>query len=89
MGCLFSVFRLIWKIIKAVCKLIWKLLRLVLFRFGFIFIAVYIVAGLIVNAIWKIGFSFKGEMSVWYCVGLGLAAVCTAILIIRNSVKEK
>ena len=71
------------------CKLLWKLLRLLLFRLGFIFIAVYVIAGLIVEKIHHVGFSINGGMKVWYCIGLALAAVCTAIVIIRNAVKER
>lgn len=87
-GCLFAVFRFIWKITKLVLKLLWKILRFVLFRLGFICVGLYLLAAFIIEAACKIGLSFKGELNVWYCIGLGLSIICTAIFIIRYATRK-
>lgn len=88
MGCLIAVFALIWKILKTFIKIVWKVLRLLLFKCGLIFIGVYVLGAFLIELYYKIGLWPGGEMQVWYYIGLGLSAICSAILIIRAATKK-
>lgn len=82
-----ALFSLIWRITKLVLKLVWKVLRILLFRWGFIFVAVYVLGAFIINIICGIGLSPGGQMRVWYYIGLVLSVICTAVVFILNGTK--
>lgn len=86
-GCLLTLFLLIWKIAKLAVKIVWKVLRFLLFRCGLIFVALFVLGAFIIDKVYAIGLSPAGEMQVWYYAGLGLSVVCTAIVFVRNAVK--
>jgi len=88
MGCIFAVFRLIWKIVKLALKIAWKISRFLLFRVGLIFPALYLLGAFIADSIWEIGLSFTGERIILYCVGLGLSIICTILVIVRRATKK-
>ncbi len=79
---------LFWKIVKTVFKVLWKVLRLLLFRCGLIFVALYVLIVFLVDLYYKIGLCPGGAMEVWYYVGLSLSVVCTAILIVLNATRR-
>ena len=88
-GCLIAGFVLLWKITKLVLKLAWKILRVLLFRWGLIFIAAYVLGAFITDKICHIGLSPGGEMQVWYYIGLTLSIICTAVFFIGNAVRNE
>ena len=89
-GCLFAIFRFIWKIIKLALKIVWKVLRLLLFRFGLIFVGLYMLTTWIIELTVKdppAGIWPGGAMQVWFYVGLILSILLTALVFIRNATK--
>ena len=87
MGCLVALFVFLWKAIKTVLKIAWKLLRILLFRWGLIFVAVYLLGALIFNSIYQIGLSPAGENQTWYFAGLLLAAICSAAFFVFRATR--